>query len=112
MRDRRQLPLGQESQAATDGAGGLDLRAMARHKRALERRAESNQTGMPDAMKDGLEQLGGVDLSDVRVRRDSQQAKQTTGTSFAAGDELHLGPGQDASLGHEAWHLVQQRQGR
>jgi Domain of unknown function (DUF4157) len=110
LRDRRGHFSGQEPTTAADGASGLDLRAFARHRRALERR--SNQTGLPDEMKERFEEQGEVDLSDVRVRRDSDQPKQITGTSFAAGDEIHLGPGQDANLGHEAWHLVQQRQGR
>ncbi|MEL6127089.1 MAG: DUF4157 domain-containing protein, partial [Pseudomonadota bacterium] len=32
--------------------------------------------------------------------------------AYAQGSNIHLGPGQDQHLPHEAWHVVQQRQGR
>ena len=31
--------------------------------------------------------------------------------TFAQGNEIHLGPGQERQLPHEAWHVVPQRQG-
>jgi hypothetical protein len=32
--------------------------------------------------------------------------------AYAQGNDIHLGPGQERHLPHEAWHVVQQRQGR
>jgi hypothetical protein len=32
--------------------------------------------------------------------------------AYAQGAEIHLGPGQERHLPHEAWHVVQQKQGR
>jgi hypothetical protein len=32
--------------------------------------------------------------------------------AYAQGSEIHLGPGQERYLPHEAWHVVQQKQGR
>jgi hypothetical protein len=32
--------------------------------------------------------------------------------AYAQGNEIHVGPGQERHLPHEAWHVVQQKQGR
>jgi hypothetical protein len=32
--------------------------------------------------------------------------------AYAQGTDIHLGPGQEKHLPHEAWHVVQQKQGR
>jgi hypothetical protein len=71
-----------------------------------------NRTGMPDALKAGIESLSGMDMSAVRVHRDSPQPRQLNALAFAQGNDIHLGPGQEKHLPHEAWHIVQQRQGR
>jgi hypothetical protein len=74
--------------------------------------ATGNRTGMPDQLKTGVEALSGMDLSDVRVHRNSAKAAQLNALAYAQGNEIHLGPGQEQHLPHEAWHVVQQRQGR
>jgi hypothetical protein len=71
-----------------------------------------NRTGMPDQLKAGLERLSGMDLSDVRVHNDSPKPTQLNALAYAQGNDIHLGPGQEKHLPHEAWHVVQQRQGR
>lgn len=71
-----------------------------------------NRTGMPDDLKSGIESLSGMDLSDVRVRTNSGLPGQLQAHAVAQGNEIHLAPGQEAHLPHEAWHVVQQRQGR
>lgn len=75
--------------------------------------AESeNRTGMSDQLKSGLERLSGTDLSDVRVRANSPEPSRLNARAYAQGNDIHLGPGQEQHLPHEAWHVVQQRQGR
>jgi hypothetical protein len=74
--------------------------------------APPNKTGMPDTLKSGIEALSGMDLSDVRVHRNSSQPAQLNALAYAQGNDVHLGPGQEQHLPHEAWHVVQQRQGR
>ena len=32
--------------------------------------------------------------------------------AFAQGSDIHLAPGQEKHLPHEAWHVAQQKQGR
>ncbi|OWQ45386.1 hypothetical protein CDL60_19175 [Roseateles noduli] len=73
---------------------------------------QENRTGMPDGLKSGIESLSGTDMSDVRVHRNSSQPAQLNALAYAQGNDIHLGPGQEAHLPHEAWHVVQQREGR
>lgn len=72
----------------------------------------TNKTGMPDDLKSGIESLSGMDMSDVRVHRNSDKPAQLNALAYAQGNEIHLGAGQEQHLPHEAWHVVQQRQGR
>lgn len=74
--------------------------------------AAPNLTGMPDSLKAGLESMSGMDLSDVRVHSNSSQPAQLNALAYAQGNDIHLAPGQEQHLPHEAWHVVQQRQGR
>lgn len=74
--------------------------------------AGPNQTGLPDQLKVGVEALSGMDLSSVRVHRNSAQPAQLNALAYAQGTDIHLGPGQEKHLPHEAWHVVQQAQGR
>ena len=71
-----------------------------------------NQTGMPNSLKGGLEQLSGMDLSGVRVHRNSAKPAQLNALAYAQGQDIHLGPGQEQYLSHEGWHVVQQMRGR
>lgn len=71
-----------------------------------------NRTGMPDALKSGIEALSGLALDHVRVHYNSEKPAQLNAHAYAQGSDIHLAPGQDRHLPHEAWHLVQQAQGR
>lgn len=71
-----------------------------------------NNTGMPDNLKSGIENLSGHDMSDVKVHYNSDKPASVQAHAYAQGTNIHLGPGQDKHLPHEAWHVVQQVQGR
>jgi len=71
-----------------------------------------NKTGLPDQLKAGIESLSGMDMSDVHVHKNSSKPAQLNALAYAQGNDIHLGSGQEKHLPHEAWHLVQQRQGR
>jgi Domain of unknown function (DUF4157) len=71
-----------------------------------------NNTGLPDNLKTGVENLSGMDMSDVKVHYNSSQPAQLSALAYAQGNDIHIGPGQEKHLPHEAWHVVQQRQGR
>jgi hypothetical protein len=74
--------------------------------------APENKTGMPDGLKTSMESMSGFDLSDVKVHYNSSQPAQLNALAYAQGSDIHIGPGQEQHLPHEAWHVVQQRQGR
>ena len=67
---------------------------------------------LPESLRSGMQALSGVDLGQVQVHYNSARPAQLQALAYAQGDDIHLGPGQEQHLAHEAWHLVQQRQGR
>ena len=71
-----------------------------------------NRTGMPDHLKSGIESLSGISMNNVKVHYNSSQPAQLNALAYAQGNNIHLGPGQEKHLPHEAWHVVQQKQGR
>ena len=71
-----------------------------------------NRTGLPDALKTGVECLSGFSLDDVRVHYNSSKPAEVEALAYAQGSEIYMGPGQEQYLAHEAWHVVQQKQGR
>lgn len=68
--------------------------------------------GLPGNLTRGIAALSGMDVSDVSVFRNSSKPAQFKALAFAQDNAIHLGPGQEKHLPHEAWHIVQQRQGR
>jgi hypothetical protein len=73
---------------------------------------KENKTGLPTQLKDGIESLSGYDMSDVKVHRNSSKPATLNAHAYAQGTDIHLGSGQEKHLPHEAWHVVQQKQGR
>ena len=73
---------------------------------------KENNTGLPDNLKTGMENLSGISLDDVKVHRNSDKPAQLQAHAYAQGTDIHLGAGQEKHLPHEAWHVVQQKQGR
>lgn len=71
-----------------------------------------DRTGLPGPLKQGIEALSGLSLDDVKVHRNSAEPAQMQAQAFARGTDIHLAPGQEQHLPHEAWHVVQQKQGR
>jgi hypothetical protein len=71
-----------------------------------------NNTGLPDELKAGIENLSGLAMDDVRVHYHSDKPAQLQAHAYTQGTEIHVAPGQEKHLAHEAWHVVQQKQGR
>ena len=78
----------------------------------LQQTPHANNTGLPDQLKSGIESLSGMSMDDVRVHFNSSQPAQLNALAYAQGSDIHLAPGQERHLPHEAWHVVQQAQGR
>lgn len=71
-----------------------------------------NNTGLPDNLKSGIESLSGISMDNVKVHYNSSQPAQLNAHAYAQGSDIHIAPGQEQHLPHEAWHVVQQAQGR
>ena len=105
-----ELPLQAHTNAAHTQLSSVQDEPTSVRAEAVE--APLNLTGMPSQLKAGIESLSGMDMSDVRVHRNSGKPAQLNALAYAQGNDIHLGPGQEQHLPHEAWHVVQQAQGR
>lgn len=70
-----------------------------------------NNTGLPDSLKAGIEQLSGLAMDSVQVHYNSAKPAQLQAYAYAQGTDIYLAPGQEQHLPHEAWHVVQQMRG-
>jgi len=68
--------------------------------------------GLPNQLKSGVESLSGMSMDQVKVHYNSDKPAQLQAHAYAQGNEIHVAPGQEQHLPHEAWHVVQQAQGR
>lgn len=73
---------------------------------------KENNTGLPDNLKSGIENLSGYSMDDVKVHYNSDKPSQLQAHAYAQGANIHVAPNQEKHLPHEAWHVVQQKQGR
>ena len=73
---------------------------------------QHNNTGLPDRLKSGMENLTGYSLGHVKVHYNSSKPAAVQAHAFAQGNQIHLGPGQERHLPHELGHVVQQMEGR
>ena len=71
-----------------------------------------NNTGMPDNLKSGFESLSGFSMDDVRVHYNSSKPATIQALAYTQGTDIHVAPGQEKCLPHEAWHVAQQMAGR
>ena len=91
--------------------GGLEEEELLQGKfESIQRK--KNTTGMPDSLKSGVENLSGISMDDVQVHYNSDKPSQLQAHAYAQGTDIHIAPGQEKHLPHEAWHVVQQKQGR
>jgi hypothetical protein len=74
---------------------------------------------IPDQVRAKMETAFGMDFSDVRVHI-GQEASSIGAIAYTWGTNIHFAPGQynphtlqgQKLLGHELWHVVQQKSGR
>ncbi|HBB94872.1 MAG TPA: hypothetical protein DC054_05725 [Blastocatellia bacterium] len=82
-------------------------------------RQKSGGLPIPDNVRAKMETAFGADFSDVRVHI-GQEAASLGAIAYTWGSNIHFAPGQYSPntiqgqklLGHELWHVVQQRSGR
>ena len=109
MVDNRAVAVAQrQALAAIDSSP----RQVAQRQQAAAAAPPRNTTGLPDNLKAGVENLSGYSLDDVQVHYNSVKPAQLQAHAYAQGTDIHVAPGQEQHLPHEAWHVVQQKQGR
>jgi hypothetical protein len=79
---------------------------------AAHPQASSGVQRLPDDLRSGMETLSGLSLGDVEVHYNSPQPANLGALAYTRGRAIHVAPGQERHLPHEAWHVVQQAQGR
>jgi hypothetical protein len=84
--------------------------AIANRTAVVQRNASKGS--LPPQLRTGIESLSGIAMGDVRVHYNSSNPGQLQAHAYAQGSDIHLAPGQEKHLAHEAWHVVQQKQGR
>jgi len=68
-------------------------------------------SGLPGTLRAGVENLSGVALAEGATGRSGAPAGLHA-LAYAQGTDIHVGPQEEQHLPHEAWHVVQQAQGR
>ena len=80
---------------------------------AVSQRARaSNATGLPDRLQTGIESLSSMPMDGVKVHYNSSRPAGLMAHAYTHGNDIYVAPGQERHLPHEAWHVVQQAQGR
>ena len=96
--------------------GGVPIAEVAQRKQATGDNALAyqapNRTGLPDRLRAGVEARSGLSMDQVRVHFGSSEPARLNAHAFTRRTDIHLAPGQERHLPHEAWHVVQQAQGR
>jgi hypothetical protein len=69
-------------------------------------------TGLPETLQSDIEKLSGAKLDDVQVHYNTDRPAQLKALAYGSGTNIYIQPGQERHLPHEAWHVVQQKQGR
>lgn len=80
----------------------------------LDVTADSNARAseLPEGVKANVERLSGESMADVRVFYDSEKPAEVGAHAFTQANDIHVAPGQEKHVAHEAWHAVQGKQGR
>lgn len=73
---------------------------------------KENNTPLPDNLKTGMEKLSGYFMDDTNAHYFSDIPAQLQAHAYAQGSDTHLVTGQEKHLPNEAWHMVQQKEGR
>lgn len=101
----------QRREALQDSRSGMQAGKLA-DNRSTQLAQKPNNTGLPDNLKSGIESLSGMSMDNIKVHYNSFKPAQLNAHAYAQGTDIHVAPGQEKHLPHEAWHVVQQAQGR
>ena len=91
---------------------GAALQRQEAEEESLQMKPAGSGAPLPRQLQAGIESLSGRSMDHVRVHHNSSQPAAVGAHAFAQGADIHLAPGQEQHLPHEAWHTVQQAEGR
>jgi Domain of unknown function (DUF4157) len=101
-----------EQEADVMGAKAAQFVPATETNAPVQREAQApNTTGMSDNLKAGIENLSGMSMDAVKVHYNSDKPAQLNALAYTQGTDIHVGPGQEQHVPHEAWHVVQQADG-
>lgn len=86
----------------------METQAKGNHKEA----GNGFTTQLPTSLKSGVEALSGYSMDDVQVSYNSPKPSKLGAAAYASGSDIHVAPGGEKHLPHEAWHVVQQKRGQ
>lgn len=89
----------------------LELQSQVGNQAAMAM-TQASEGGQPAPSLPGYKQIADAFKPNGNVRNDSEQPAQLQALAYAQGADIHIGSGQEQHLPHEAWHTVQQKQGR
>lgn len=100
--------------AAVDLAGGeaTQLHAAGDASEGTDDGGNGSGNGLPGGLKSSIETMSGQNLDDVKVNYNSSKPKEVGAHAYAQGNQIEVAPGQEKHLPEEAWHTVQQKEGR
>jgi len=78
----------------------------------LRKEGEGYKSCLPTNLKMGIQNLSGMSMDDVTVNYNSTNPSKVQALAYTQSTDIHLAPGQEKYLPHEAWHVVQQKQER
>lgn len=98
--------------AANTSPGATHVAQMKAIMQSGSHAAAQQKNGLPEDLQSGLESMSGLNLDDVSVHYNSPEPAKVAAHAVTQGKNIHLAPGQQRHLNHEAWHVVQQLQDR
>jgi hypothetical protein len=124
FKDNRSSSISKSKQTAQlmgidEGEEDMQLKGDTNQKMRIDEEGEErpiqqkeNNTGLPDLLKSGMENLSGMNLNHVQTHYNSLKPATMQAHAIAQGSTIHLASGQEKHLPHELAHVVQQAQGR
>jgi hypothetical protein len=113
------FPIGLHSRSSRSYSSCLPVKQFADPKSSFAIRYDgvmsgpgSNRLGLPDELKAAIESASGISPDSARVHYDSTKPKELNELACARDSAIHVAPGLEQHLPHEAWHVVRQAQGR
>ena len=67
---------------------------------------KKNETGMPDHLKESIENLSGYSMDDVRVHYNSDKPATVQALAYTQGTDIHVAPVRNGTCRtrHGMWH--------